>query len=130
MVNYRAFIENAVFTREEMNTIVDKIVSLIDEKKGENIQVFDMSQKEYFADSVIIGTTLGERHSLALLDDLKKMLKEESEEWLHVEASGEWIVLDLGDTLVHLMTSAYRAKYNIEAFLSDFESMKNNQTIE
>lgn len=122
--------ENAVFTRKEMNKIVDKIVSLIDEKKGENIQVFDMSQKEYFTDSVIIGTTLGERHSLALLDDLKKLLKEEGEEWLHVEASGEWVVLDLGDTLVHLMTSAYRSKYNIEAFLSDFESMKNSQAIE
>lgn len=113
-----------------MNKIVEKIVNFIDEKKGENIQVFDMSEKDYFANSVIIATTIGERHSLALLDDLKEMLKKVGENYLHVEASGEWVVLDLGDVLVHLMSSEYRSKYNIEAFLSDFENMRAPQNQE
>lgn len=113
-----------------MNKIVEKMVAFIDNKKGENIQVFDMREKDYFANSVIIATTMGERHSIALLDELKEMVKKEGEEILHVEASGEWVVLDLGDVLVHLMSSEYRSKYNIEAFLSDFENMRNPQSQE
>lgn len=108
------------------NTIAEKIIHLLDEKKGENIQVFDMQGKDYFADTVIIATTMGERHALALLDDLKKLLKEENEKYLHVEASGEWVVLDLGDVLIHLMSSEYRARYNMEAFLSDFDNLKKH----
>lgn len=115
------------YKEHKMNILIDKLVQLIDDKKGENIQVFDMTKKDYFSDTVIIATTMGERHALALLDDLKQMLKEEGEQYLHTEVSGEWVVLDLGDTLIHLMSSEYRARYNLESFLSDFENLKNAQ---
>ncbi len=103
---------------------IQTIIDLIDSKKGENIQVFDMKDKDYFVDSVIIATTMGERHSNALLDDLKPVLKSINEECLHVENSGDWAVLDLGDKLIHLMSNEYRAKYNLESFLSDFEKLR------
>ncbi len=109
-----------------MKNKIDKIVSIIDEKKGENIQVFDMRDKGYFVDTVIIATTLGDRHGLSLLDTLKSELKKLNEQILAVEESGEWIVLDLGDTLIHLMTPEYRAKYNIEEFLDNYTAVKNS----
>ncbi len=104
-----------------MKNKIELITTLIDEKKGENIQVFDMGSKGYFVDNVIIATTLGDRHGSALLDTLKTALKGEGEEILGVEESDDWIVMDLGDTLVHLMTPEYRAKYNIEEFLDEYE---------
>ena len=105
-----------------MNKRIERIIALLDDKKAENIQVFDMSDKNYFVDTVIIATTLGERHGIALLDDLKTTLKGAGEEFLNVDpSSGEWVVVDLGDILVHLMTPEYRAKYNIEEFLSGLE---------
>jgi ribosome silencing factor RsfS/YbeB/iojap len=103
-----------------MNNTIDKITSIIDEKKAENIQVFDMHKKGYFVDYVIIATTLGDRHGLSLLDTLKTELKNMGEQILGIEESGEWIVLDLGDTLIHLMTPGYREKYNIEEFLDNY----------
>ncbi len=103
-----------------MNKTIDKIISIIDEKKAENIQVFDMHEKGYFVDYVIIATTLGDRHGLSLLDTLKTELKNMHEQILGIEDSGEWIVIDLGDTLIHLMTPQYRAKYNIEEFLDGY----------
>ncbi len=112
------------YKRKQMNKRIDFITSIIDEKKGENIQVFDMKEKDYFVDTVIISTTLGERHGASLLDDLKTETKKNGEEILGIEESGEWIVIDLGDILIHLMTPEYRAKYNIENFLKNYENNK------
>ncbi len=109
------------YKRKKMQEKIEAIVNLLDSKKGENIQVFDMKDKDYFVDSVIIATTMGERHSNALLDDLKPVLKSINEKCLHEENSGDWAVLDLGDILIHLMSNEYRAKYNLESFLSEFE---------
>jgi nicotinate-nucleotide adenylyltransferase len=100
-----------------MNKRVEKIVKILDDKKAENIQLFDMREKDYFVEDVIIASTLGEKHGLALLDYLKKGLKAD-ESYFEIEPSDEWSVVDLGDILIHLMTPEYRAKYNIEEFLS------------
>lgn len=115
---------------EKMKENLQAIIDLLDSKKAENIQVFNMKDKDYFTDNVIIATTMGERHSNALLDDLKPVLNSINEKCLHVDASGDWAVLDLGDTIIHLMSSEYRAKYNIENFLGDFEKMREEKTEE
>lgn len=109
---------------EKMQDSIQAIVSLLDSKKAENIQVFDMRGKDYLVDDVIIATTMNERHSNSLIDELNPVLKTLNEQCLHVDSSGEWAVLDLGNTLIHLMSGEYRSKYNIEAFLSDFEKLK------
>ncbi len=100
---------------------VEKIVSLLDEKKAENIQAFDLKDSDYFVEKVIIASTLGERHGPALLEYLKKLLKEMNEKILFIEESEEWIVIDLGDLLIHLMSPEYRSKYNIEEFLQEIK---------
>ena len=105
-----------------MEKRVENIVKILDEKKAENIQSFDMSDKDYFVESVVIATTLGERHGLALLDTLKSELKSRGENFLNIEESDDWVIIDMGDILIHLMSAEYRAKYNIEEFLSAYKS--------
>ncbi len=100
---------------------VEKIVSLLDEKKAENIQAFDLKDSDYFVEKVIIASTLGERHGPALLEYLKKLLKEMNERILFIEESEEWIVIDLGDLLIHIMSPEYRSRYNIEEFLQEIK---------
>jgi len=102
-----------------MEKRVENIVSLLDEKKAENIQAFNLKDKDYFVDEVIIASTLGDRHGSSLLDYLKKSLKEKNEKFLHIEESDSWIVIDLGDILIHLMTPEYRSRYNLEEFLQE-----------
>ena len=104
-----------------MQDRINRITKLLDEKKAENIEVVDMSGLEYLAKFVIIATTLTGRHAYALLDDLKTELKPNGEEFLGVESSDDWTVIDLGDIMIHLMSEAYRAKYNIEEFLKDLK---------
>lgn len=97
---------------------LEKISQVLDQNKAESIEVFDLRDRDYFVDFVIIATSLGERHTQALLDYLKKDLKP-AEKFLNVDISNEWIVADLGDILVHIMTSEYRNKYDLETFLGE-----------
>ncbi|ABK82435.1 ribosome silencing factor [Campylobacter fetus] len=104
-----------------MQDRIEKITRLLDEKKAENIEIIDMQNKDYLAKFVIIATTLTGRHTYALLDDLKTELKPIGEEFLGVESSDDWTVIDLGDIMIHLMSETYRTKYNIEEFLKELK---------
>lgn len=101
-----------------MQKRLEKIIDVLDRNKAEGIELFDLSERDYFVDYVVIATSLGERHTFALLDYLKKELKPE-ERFNYIDESGEWIVADLGDVLIHIMTAEYRSKYDMESFLSD-----------
>jgi ribosome-associated protein len=107
-----------------MNSRIEKISAILDQNKAEAIEVFDLKEGDYFADYVIIASSLGERHTLALLDHLKKGLKPE-EEFLYVDESGDWVAIDLGDILIHILTPQYRVKYDLESFLGEIAARKN-----
>jgi len=102
-----------------LNERIDRIVKVLDDKKAEEIEVFDLSDADYIAKSVVIANSLGGKHTLALLDYLKEDLKPRGEEFISTDESDDWIVIDLGDIIIHIMTPAYRRKYNIEEFLDE-----------
>ncbi len=106
-----------------MKTRVDNITAVLDKHKAENIEVFDLQDKEYIVDTAIIASSLGQKHTLALLDHLKKELKPQ-EKFHYVDESGDWVVIDLGDILIHIMTPEYRVKYDLESFLSEIDQQK------
>lgn len=100
---------------------LERIEQILDAKKALDIEIFDMRAKDYMSEYVVIATSLGAKHTLALLDELKNKLKPFGEEFLKIDESEEWVVIDLGDILIHLMIEEYRKYYNIEEFLSSLE---------
>ncbi|MEA1917004.1 MAG: ribosome silencing factor [Campylobacterota bacterium] len=104
-----------------MNKRLDNIVSILEKHKGENVEVFDLKDTDYMTEYVVVASSLGERHTEALLTHLKKDLNG-SEEFLHVDATGEWIAIDLGDILVHIMIPTQREKYDLDKFLNEVKS--------
>jgi len=104
-----------------MNNRIQTIIDVLDKNKAEAIEVFDLREKNYFVDYAIIASSLGTRHTTALLDHLKKGIKP-AEKFNNVDESGDWVVIDLGDVLIHIMTPEYRVKYDMETFLSELGS--------
>lgn len=100
-----------------MNNRIQTITDVLDTNKAEAIEVFDLKGKDYFVDYAIIASSLGVKHTTALLDHLKKDLKP-AEHFNNVDESGDWVVIDLGDVLIHIMTPEYRVKYDMESFLN------------
>lgn len=105
-----------------MQKRIQTITQLLDEKKAEQIEVFTMN--DYFVDVVIIATTMGEKHALSLIDELKIALKPLNEEFLNIQSSPDWSVIDLGDMIIHLLSEDYRAKYKIEELLEEFKNSR------
>ncbi|MEA1891341.1 MAG: ribosome silencing factor [Campylobacterota bacterium] len=111
-----------------MKDRIDNITSSLDKNKAESIEVFDLRDKNYFVDYAIIASSLGVKHTAALLDHLKNDIKPE-ERFNNVDESGDWIVVDLGDILIHIMTPEYRVKYDMESFLSDLRDGKEGEVL-
>jgi len=101
-----------------------KIVALLDEKKAENIEVFNLEDSGYFVDAVVVATSVASKHALMLVDEIKKTLKKDGETILNVDDSDDWTIVDMGDILVHLMSAEYRKKYDLEEFLREFEAKR------
>ena len=101
-----------------MNSRINKIRDILDDKKASDIEIFDLTSKDYLVDYVVIATTLNPKHGFALLDHLKTELKPSGEEFLRVDEDDEWTIIDLGDMFIHLMSENYRKKYSLEDFLS------------
>ena len=108
-----------------MNSRIQNIKAILEDKKADDVEIFDLTSKDYLVDYVVIATTLNPKHANALLDYLKIDLKPKGEEFLRIDEDDTWTVIDLGDIFVHLMSEKYREKYNIEEFLESFAKQKD-----
>ncbi len=103
---------------------VERIVKFLDSKKADEIESFDLEKVDYLAKRVIIVSALSGKHASSLVDNLKVELKPTGEEFLHVDESDEWVVIDLGDILIHVMTQDARQTYSLEDFLTELSNGK------
>ena len=97
------------------------ITKAIDEKKGEDIQVFNVKGKSPFYDYVVIATIGNSRQSNAIVDEIQKNLSLINEEINHVEGDpreSDWILIDANGVIVHLFTASERARINLEELLA------------
>ena len=111
-----------------MQNRIDNITNSLDKNKAEGIEVFDLRNKNYFVEYAIIASSLGVKHTTALLNHLKDDIKP-AEIFNNVDESGDWIVIDLGDILIHIMTPEYRVKYDMETFLAGLASGKEGEAL-
>ncbi len=101
-------------------SLVDFITTCLDDSKGEEIVTIDLEGKTAIADAMIIASGRSRRHVGALADKLNKVLKEQGLKDIKVEgqATGEWVLLDVGDVIVHIFQPEIRDFYNLEKMWS------------
>ncbi len=109
---------------------IENIVKILDDKKAEEIEVFNLQNADYIAKRVVIANSLNGKHTIALFDHLKKGLKEQGDVFLASDVSDEWAVADLGDILIHVMIPEYRQRYSLEAFLSELVENQKKKDID
>ena len=102
----------------------ERIVTFLDDKKADELEVFNLDEVDYIAKRVVIASAISSKHASALADQLKKELKPLGEVFLHIDESEEWVVVDLGDILIHLMTTEARQTYSMEEFLAELSAGK------
>ncbi|OIR19243.1 ribosomal silencing factor RsfS [mine drainage metagenome] len=92
------------------------IVAALEDVKALDIEVIDTSKLSPLFERMIVASAQSTRQTKALADNVEKKLKELNEDPLSVEGqqSGEWILVDFGEVLVHIMQPPVRAYYNLE----------------
>ena len=97
-------------------TLCELIEKSLSKNKAEEITIIDLKQKTSIADFMIICTGTSNRHLIALSNYLNEDLKKLRLNMLNIEGqkSGDWIVVDIGDIIVHLFRSEVREYYNLE----------------
>ncbi|MGR9044422.1 MAG: ribosome silencing factor [Gammaproteobacteria bacterium] len=98
-----------------------KIVQdVLDEHKGHNITTIDVSDKTTVTDYMVLATGTSDRHIKALADYVTEKVKENGFQPLGQEGGlgSDWVLLDLGDIILHLMTDQARNFYQLEKLWS------------
>ena len=92
------------------------ILEAANDLKGQSIDCIDVRRLTSIADYMVIVTGRSSTHVKALSDNVVKEVKKANFEVVGVEgrAQSEWVLVDLGDIVVHVMLSRFRELYNLE----------------
>jgi len=102
------------------------VVAALEDIKAANITVIDTSKLSSLFDRMVIASAASKRQTKALADNVVVKLKERGEEVLGCEGedSGEWILVDLNEVLVHIMQPAVRDYYSLEELWSKAQTAR------
>lgn len=98
---------------EELKKLV---VDALEDLKGVDIKVLDVTDRSSVTDILVIGSGNSTRQIKALADNVREKAKESGLKPLGVEgdANSGWVLVDLGDVVVHVMLQETRDFYNLE----------------
>lgn len=84
--------------------------------KGENIKIYNVKETSSLADYYIITTVQNSTQAKSLAEDIPRVFKEHGVKPLSIEgmSEGEWVLIDLGDIIVHVFNEAARGIYDLD----------------
>jgi ribosome-associated protein len=93
----------------------------LDELKAENVLVLDVRKYASFTDFMIFASGKSTRHVKSIANEVIETAKKASLPPLGIEGEdvGEWILVDLGDVIVHVMLPDTRRFYELEKLWSE-----------
>jgi ribosome-associated protein len=92
------------------------VVEALEDVKGRDIIVFNTARMPAMFERVVIASGDSNRQVKALADRVQERIRELGSRVYGIEGekSGEWVLVDLGDVVVHIMHPTVREFYNLE----------------
>jgi ribosome-associated protein len=94
----------------------DLVLEAVDDAKGQNPRVLDVRGLTDITDFMVVVTGTSDRHIKSVAERVADALRERGCRPLGTEGedSRDWVLIDFGDVVVHVMTVATRAFYDLE----------------
>ncbi len=101
-------------------------VNALDDKKGEDIKVIDISEVSVLADYFIIAGGSNRSQIQAMADNVDECLSKNGGTLKQIEGydAGNWVLLDFQDIIVHIFDKENRLFYDLERIWSDGKQIK------
>ncbi|MCE2716518.1 MAG: ribosome silencing factor [Pseudomonadota bacterium] len=100
---------------EPTESLKNRLLNILDDKKAEHIQVIDLHKKSIIADYMIIATAQSSRQLYAIAEHIAIELKHHGIiPIIDGAPPTDWVVVDAGDIIIHLFRPEARTFYNLE----------------
>jgi ribosome-associated protein len=102
--------------KQSKPTISQVVAAALDDLKATDVSVLDVRHLTTVTDLMIVASGRSDRHVRAIADEVVVKCKKEGYRPIGVEGQkvGEWVLVDLGDVVVHVMQPRTREFYNLE----------------
>ena len=94
------------------------VLAALEEIKANDVNELEVSKLCTFADKMVVATGTSQTHTRSIARKVVEKSKEmcSTKAKLHGYSDGEWILIDLGDIVVHVMSADARKYYQLEKF--------------
>ena len=105
---------------DDAKALSDYVQSILDENSAQDVIEIDINGKSSVADYMLVASGRSNRHVSALADYVIRALKEQGFKSLGIEGreTGDWILVDVGDVILHIFRPEVRLFYNLEKIWS------------
>lgn len=109
---------------EEMKLAV---IDALEDIKAFDIAVMDVHKLTSMTSYMIVASANSTRQAKSIADNVRKKLKEKGADLRGTEGEkdGEWVLVDLGEIVVHIMIPSARAYYNLEQLWGETETRRS-----
>lgn len=107
--------------------LIKTVVAALEEIKAYDIEVLEVSGITALFDYIVIASADSGRQTRALANNVQEKIKAAGGQVYNQEGeqSGEWVLVDLGDAIVHIMQPAVRDYYNLEALWGEAKTVRD-----
>lgn len=110
--------------------IRDLAINALDEMKGIDIVAMDVRSLTSITDYMVICTGRSSRHVKALAETVSTTAKANKVGFVRTEGENdsEWVLVDLGDVVIHVMLPAARTFYSLEDLWEPVKELRDNNS--
>ncbi len=103
------------------STIEQLIFDTLIDAKGQDIRVLDVRKVTDFTDFMVIVSGTSNRHVVSMAEKIREKMRDFGRRALGTEGekAGDWVLVDFGDVVVHIMRPQTRDFYNLEKLWGD-----------
>ncbi|KMZ11148.1 Ribosomal silencing factor RsfA (former Iojap) [Candidatus Burkholderia humilis] len=105
----------------EIQKLQRAIIDGLEDVKAQDIKVFNTTHLTSLFDRVVVASGTSNRQTKALANSVREKVKEAGGDIVSTEGEeiGEWVLVDCGDAVVHILQPALRQYYNLEEVWGD-----------
>lgn len=106
---------------DDIRALAETVINSLEDDKAEDITKIDLQGKSSLADVMVIASGRSARHVASIADHLAQTIKDATGRPVKIEGlpNADWVLLDIGDIIIHLFRPEVRAFYNLEKIWAD-----------
>lgn len=113
----------------QIDQLIKVVETALEDLKARDVDLIDVRGKSTVTDYMMIACGTSKRHVVSIADEVKEKVKAAGVMPVGSEGEedGEWVLVDLGEVIVHIMMPDARSYYDLEK-LWTFESLEEGET--